>query len=81
VFHIGDADARVIGEGVGGGQALIERRHARHRLQRVLQADQPPDLVQIQELERGAADKQVTFMGGIERTAEQADPPARRKGE
>jgi hypothetical protein len=28
-----------------------------------------------------AADKQVTFMGGVERTAEQADPSARRQGQ
>jgi hypothetical protein len=81
VLHIGDPDARVIDEGIGGGQPLVERRHARHRFQRVLWADQPPDFVQIQKLERGTADKQVTFMGGVERAAEQADPAARRKGQ
>src|SRR5882757_2031165 len=45
-LEIGDLEAGVAGDGPGPGQPVAERRHPGHRLERVLRADQPPDLVE-----------------------------------
>src|SRR5260221_745906 len=92
-FDPADPDAAVGGgERSGLLQALGEGRHASNRLQRVLRRDQPPHLVEVETLQRLAADMQVAAMRGIERTAEQPDaasgdcrietpsPPIRERG-
>ncbi len=55
-----------------------QRRHTGMRLQRVLRRYQPPDGVKLQPFQGLAADIDVSLMGRVERTAEQADTlPAR----
>ena len=53
-----------------------KRRHAAFRLQRIARRNQQPDLVQPQPPPRNPGDMQMAFMGGIERSAEQADAGA-----
>ena len=55
------------------GQALVERRHAGSRLQRVLRRDQPPHFVEPETAQRQPADMQVPAMRRVERPAQQPD--------
>src|SRR5216684_1278595 len=84
-LDIGDLDARIVDDGCGGSDALDQRGHAAHRLQRVLRRDEPPDLVEAEAAQRLAADMQMAAVGRVERAAEQADAPsspiAKRRGE
>src|SRR5262249_4971141 len=57
------------------------RRHAAHRLQRVLRRDQPPDLVEVELLQGELADMKMPAMRRVERAAEEADPPRAAPGE
>ena len=66
--------ARVTGDRRRPGHALGQRRHAGLGLERVLRRDQPPDLVQLQPLQRLQADVAVAGVRRIERAAEQAHP-------
>src|ERR1051325_1099536 len=76
-FDIADPDSAV-----GGGdfpgllQPLGERRHPGDRFERVLRRHQPPDFIEIEPLQRLAADMQVPAMRRIERAAEQPDAPS-----
>jgi hypothetical protein len=72
-LDIRNPDMRMLRDGGGLRQPFRERRHARDRLQRVLRRDQPPDLVQVQMLQRQIADVQMAAMGRVERPAQQAD--------
>jgi len=54
-------------------QPGAKRRHLMAVLQRVLRADEPPDLVQAQLPPRHITQMQVTFMCRVEGSAEQAD--------
>ncbi len=80
-LHIGDPNPWNVDEGLRRRQTLLQRRHPGDRFQRVLRCDQPPHFVEIQQVKRRAAGKQMAFVGGVERTAEQADPAACRKSE
>ena len=75
LLDIGDLDPGVAGHAPGGGETLGEGRHAGDRLQRVLRAHHPPDLVEIQLAERLERDVEMAAMGGIEGAAQYADPP------
>src|SRR5690606_38843112 len=72
-FHRGDPDARMAGHGLGAAQALRQRRHAVGVLERILRADQPPDAIELQPVQRGQADLAMRRMGRIEAAAEQAN--------
>src|SRR3984893_13162839 len=56
-----------------------ERCHAGNRLQRVLWRDEPPHLVELEALQGEQAQMQMSAMGRVERTTQQADAamPAR----
>jgi hypothetical protein len=77
----GDLDAGVVGDLGGKRHALGERRHAGLVLQRILRRDEPPDLVEIEEMERQEADMPMPAMSGVERAAEQPDPAPAPVGE
>ena len=63
-----------IGSGLfGGGPAIPIRRHAGDGFEGVLGCHQPPDPVEIQKIERPAADVQMAGVSRIEGTAEKAD--------
>jgi hypothetical protein len=59
--------------GNGRFETRIQRFHAVRRFQRVLRADQPPDLVEPEDANRLKADMPVTGMGGVERPTKQTD--------
>src|SRR3546814_9407029 len=63
-FDGGDADARMGGYRPGTCKALGQRRHAVAVFQRVLRADQPPDLVEFQAVQGRQADFAMRRMGG-----------------
>ena len=75
-LEIGDLEAGMTGDGLRPGQPLPERRHAVNRLQRVLRADQPPDLVEPEARQGLQADLAMALVGRVERPAEQPDAPA-----
>jgi len=58
------------------GEPLRKGGHAVGRLERVLRADEPPDLVEIELLERREADMAMAAMRGVERAAEEPDAAA-----
>ena len=60
-------------DGGGLGQSFRQRRHAPDRFQRVLRRNQPPDLVEIQMLQRQIADVHMAAMGRVERPAQEPD--------
>ena len=53
----GDPDARMAGDGLGGGDAAGEVVGGRIGFQRVLRRDQPPDLIEAEALQRHQADR------------------------
>lgn len=75
-FEIADEDARMIGDRARTGETFREGGHAARRLERVLRAHEPPDLIEIEKLERHEADMTVPGMRGIERAAEKSDATA-----
>jgi hypothetical protein len=80
-FEVEDPDPRVAGQAGCLGAALLEAGHAALRLQRVLRRDQPPDLVEIEALQRFETDVAVTGMGRVEGAAEEADASGRQRAE
>lgn len=80
-LEIGDLDARMARQGPGALEAVAKRCHAFDRLQRILRRDQPPDLVEVETLQRLEADMVMAGMGGIEGAAQQADAPGAPVGE
>jgi len=72
-LEVRDADAGIIGAGLGGREAGLVGRHALIRFQRVLRRYQPPNLVQIETVQGGQADIQMAPVGRIERAAEKTD--------
>src|SRR5260221_5828258 len=72
-LDVGDLDARILRQRRGRGEALGERRHAAHRLQRILRRDQPPDLIEREPSQRLAADMEMAAIGRVQRTAEEPD--------
>src|SRR5579871_3773173 len=80
-FEVEDPDPWMAGQTDRLGAALLEVGHAALRLQRVLRRDQPPDLVEIEALQRFETDVAMTGMGRIEGAAEEADAPGRRRAE
>ena len=75
------ANARIAGEGVGSSEAPRQGRHSGRGFQRILRRDEPPDLVEIQALQRFEADMAMTLMRGVEGAAEEADPRFRQMPE
>ena len=57
----------------GRFETRIQRFHAVRGFQRVLRADQPPDLVEPEDANRLKADMPVAGMGGVERPAKKTD--------
>ncbi len=81
-LEIGRLDAGMVRcEGSGRGEAVGERGHALHRLQRVLRRDEPPDLVEIEGAQRLEADMEVAAMCRVEGAADEADAPPLPPGE
>src|SRR5262249_51117789 len=72
-LDIDDENVRMAADGTGRFNAFLERRHAGLGLERVLRADQPPDFIEIETLERIKAHRPVAFMGRIEGAAKEAD--------
>ena len=75
-LEVGDGDPGMPHQGSRTGEALLEGRHALDRLQGVLRRHQPPDLVEIEPLQRLEADMKVASMSGIEGAAEKPNPSA-----
>ena len=48
--------------------AFIQRGHFRDTLQRILRADQPPDLVEAELFERINTHRPVPVMGGVDKS-------------
>src|SRR6185312_8977320 len=71
------ADAAIAGKLARRGETLGQGCHAAHRLQRVLRRHQPPDLVEVEALQRLAADMEMAFMRRVEGPAEKADAARR----
>lgn len=67
--------------GCGPGQTLAKGSHAARRLQRILRRDEPPDFVEIEALQRFAAEMEVAAMSRVEGAAEEPDPPPVAAGE
>jgi len=65
----------------GTGEPALKGRHAALRLQRILRRDKPPDLIQVEPLQRLDADMAMAGMSGVEGTAENADPSRRQLAE
>ncbi|GGF12295.1 hypothetical protein GCM10011611_17380 [Aliidongia dinghuensis] len=57
----------------GLGEPLVERRHALDRLQRILRRDEPPDLVELEMLQRQQADVAMAAVRRVEGAAQQPD--------
>src|SRR5262249_14802288 len=74
-LDVGDLEAGMAGDGPGAFQPVLERRHPGRRLQRVLRADQPPDLVEPEAGERRQADLAMPLGGRGERPARQPHAP------
>src|SRR4051812_42655841 len=72
-LDIRDDDSRMPGDQVAADQPLFQRRHVACRFERILRADQPPDVIEAEQLQRQQADMAVAVMGWVERAAEQAD--------
>jgi hypothetical protein len=75
LFQIGDLDPSIPGDTPGGSQPLAERGHAVRALQRVLRTDEPPNLIEVQAMDRRHRDVEVAAVGGIERSSQYADAP------
>ena len=69
----GHVDARMLGEGSCGGDALGQRAQAARVLQRIAGRDHPPDAVEIEPPHGEQAGGAMRRMRRIERAAEQAD--------
>src|ERR1700741_2351284 len=72
-FKIADDDERLARRLARGADALFEPRHALAWLQGILRRHQPPYVVEPELLQRKLARVHVAFMGGIERSAQEAD--------
>ncbi len=57
----------------GDGAPFFERSNFAAGLERIFRRDQPPDLMQLEVLERQFGKIAMTVMGGIERPTQQAD--------
>src|SRR4051812_43764571 len=66
--------ARILGNGTGAPQSLLERRHAADGFQRILWGYEPPDLIEAEPSQGRTADVEMSGMRGIERAAENSDP-------
>ena len=75
-FHVGDPDRRVADDRPRALHPFVQRQQGTAVLQRILRADQPPDLVQVQAFDRRQADEAVSLVRRVERSAEQADGAA-----
>src|SRR5260221_4461695 len=64
-LDVGDLDARILRQRRGRGEALGERRHAAHPLQRILRRYQPPDLIARDPSPRLAAGMAIVPMGPV----------------
>lgn len=69
----GRQDVRIAGATLGAGQSVAQAGHALGRLERVLRADQPPDLMQAEAFARVVRNEHVAAMSGVERPAQEAD--------
>ncbi len=76
-FESRDRDARMAGEFAAEADALAKRSKPAVLLQRVAGRHHPPDLLQLQPLERVEADEPVRGVWRIERAAEKPNPHAR----
>ena len=72
----GDDDARMGGDAAGLRHAFGERRQIGRPFQRIAGRRQPPDRVEPQAFQRDQAQQPMAGVGGIERTAEQANAVA-----
>src|SRR3546814_15723078 len=63
-LDIGDENLRMRRKGGGAGHAGAERRPAVGRLERIPRAGQPPDLVELEPVQRGQADLAMARPGG-----------------
>src|SRR5688572_2786835 len=61
------------GHQLAADQPLFQRRHVACRFERILRADQPPDVIEPEQLQRQQADMAVAVMRRVEGTAKQAD--------
>ena len=75
-LDIEDPDVRMAGDRPRRLEPIGVRCHSLLRLQRILQRDQPPHLVELQETQRQKADVAMAFVCRVERAAEQPDPEA-----
>src|SRR5689334_25382611 len=78
VLEVHDDDPRMTGDQFGVADAIMQRRHSGDRLQGILRSDEPPDVIEPETFQRHFADMAMTFVGGVERAAEETDPQARR---
>src|SRR5579859_401738 len=74
-LHAGDLDPGMARHCAGAFNPLGLAGHAVGRLQGILRTDQPPQLVELEALQRFQRDMQMPFMGRVERPAQHADPP------
>jgi hypothetical protein len=72
-LDIRDDDSRMPGDQLAAYKPLFQRRHVAFRFERILRADQPPDVIEAEQLQRQQADVAVAVMGRVEGAAEQAD--------
>src|SRR5688572_22802239 len=63
------------GHQLAADEPLFQRRHVACRFERILRADQPPDVIEAEQLQRQQADMAVAVMRRVEGAAEQADLP------
>src|SRR5690606_11584119 len=72
-LHGADPQPGVTGDRLGAGKALRKGRHLRRILQRILRADEKPDFVQIQPLQRFQRDMRMALVRWIEGPPKKAD--------
>ena len=72
-FHGADLQPGVARDALGAGEALVQGRHVRRVLQRVLRADQQPDFVQLQAPHGLQSNVRMPAVRRIEGATQQAD--------